>query len=120
MRISSRPACCPLTAASCTRTLIGNPNMADTLGIDLSDLIPRLAVVDAGGQVTSRAEAPAGDANAIREATRRALAGARGPVAAVGVALPSPFDKLPSEIAAALRDATSREIDIVAVAAGTA
>src|SRR5687768_4229342 len=97
--------------------------MPDSLGIDLSDLIPRLAVVDAGGQVTSRAEAPAGaaaDANAIREATRRALAGARGPVAAIGVALPSAFDKLPSEIGTALREATSRDMDIVPVAAGTA
>src|SRR5688500_2526598 len=97
--------------------------MPDSLGIDLSDLIPRLAVVDAGGQVTSRAEAPAGttaDANEIREATRRVLAGARGPVAAIGVAMPSAFEALPSKMLAALREATSRDMAIVPVAAGTA
>ena len=97
--------------------------MPDSLGIDLSDLSPRLAVVDAGGQVTSRAEAPAGttaDANEIREATRRVLAGARGPVAAIGVAMPSAFEALPSKMLAALREATSRDLAIVPVAAGTA
>lgn len=94
--------------------------MPDTLGIDLSDLMTRLAVVDADGQVTSRAEAAAGDANAVRDATRRVLAGARGPVAAIGVALPSAFDELPREIGAALREATSRDMEIVPVAAGTA
>src|SRR5688500_1387423 len=96
--------------------------MPDTLGIDLSDLIPRLAMVD-GGQATSRADAPAGtaaDAGAIRDATRRILAAAPGPVAAIGVAMPSAFDAVPAAIAAALRDATSRDMEIVPIAAGTA
>jgi glucokinase len=94
-----------------------------TLGVDLSDLTPRLAVVGGDGHVLSRAEAPPGadpDPNAIRDAARRALAGAQGSVAAVGVAMPGAFDELPPKIVKALRDATSREHDIVPVAAGTA
>ena len=94
-----------------------------TLGVDLSDLIPRLAVVDAGGQVLSRAESPSSattDANAIRDAAKRVLVGLPAPVAAVGVAMPSAFDKMPPNIAASLREATARDIEIVPVAAGTA
>jgi hypothetical protein len=38
-----------LTAASCTRTLIGNPNMPElALGVDLSDQIARVVVVLGG------------------------------------------------------------------------
>lgn len=106
------------------RTLIGNPNMRElTLGVDLSDLIPRLAAVDSGGQVLSRVEGPssaAADANAIRDAAKRAVAGLPAPVAAIGVAMPSAFDEVPPKIAAALREAISRDSDIVPVAAGTA
>ena len=93
-----------------------------TLGVDLSDLIPRVAMLDAGGQVLSRAEAPAGaaaDANAIRETVKRVL-GARGSVPAIGVALPSAFAAVPPEIGLALRELTSRETDIMPIAAGTA
>ena len=93
-----------------------------TLGVDLSDLVPRLAVVDLGGQVVSRAESPssAADANAIRDAVKRVVAGLPAPVAAVGVSIPSAFDEVPPAIAAALREAISRDTDIVPIAAGTA
>jgi glucokinase len=94
-----------------------------TLGVDLSDLIPRLAVVDAGGQVLSRADGPSGaaaDANAIRDAAKRVVAGLAAPVAAIGVAMPSAFDKVPPAIAASLREATGRDTRIVPVTAGTA
>jgi glucokinase len=94
-----------------------------TLGVDLSDLIPRLAVVDAGGQVLARADSPSGataDANKIRDAAKRAVAGLAAPVAAIGVAMPSAFDKLPAAVAASLREATSRDTEIVPIAAGTA
>jgi glucokinase len=94
-----------------------------TLGVDLSDLIPRLAVVDAAGQVLSRAEglsSATADANAIREAAKRVVAGLPAPVTAAGVALPSAFDEVPPKVAASLREATSRDTEIVPVAAGTA
>jgi glucokinase len=94
-----------------------------TLGVDLSDVIPRLAVVDAGGQILSRAEGPSSasaDANAIRDAVKRVVAGLSAPVAAAGVAMPSAFDEVPPAVAACLREATSRDTVIVPIAAGTA
>jgi predicted NBD/HSP70 family sugar kinase len=94
-----------------------------TLGVDLSDLTPRLAVVDGSGQVLSRGEAPAAaalDAHAVRDAAKRALAGAKGRVTAAGVAMRDAFEAVPPEITAAVREVTSRETEIVPVAAGTA
>ena len=94
-----------------------------TLGVDVSELIARLVVVDPSGQVLSRAETSPGgaaDANAIRDAAKRAVAGVRAPVAAAGVATASAFDKTRADITAALREATSRDADIVPIAAGTA
>ena len=93
------------------------------LGVDLSDVIPRLALVDAGGQVLSRADAPpiaTAEPGALRDAAKRVVAGAGTPVAAIGVALPSAFDKMPPAVGAALREATSRDTDVVPIVAGTA
>ena len=92
-----------------------------TLGVDLSDAVPRLVVVDAAGQVVSRADAPPGTAanpNAIRDAVARALAG--GVVAAAGVAMATAFDHVPPAVTTALREGTSRNAEIVPIAAGTA
>jgi glucokinase len=94
-----------------------------TLGVDLSDLMPRLAVVDDSGRVLSRTDAPPNadpDPNAIREAARRAIAGAKGIVSAVGIALPGAFDELPPTLGPALREVAARDRDLVPVAAGTA
>ena len=94
-----------------------------TLGVDVSELIARLAVVDSSGQVVSRAETSPGraaDANAIRDAAKRVVAGVRAPVAAAGIAMASAFDKTPADITAALREATARDAEIVPIAAGTA
>ncbi len=92
-----------------------------TLGVDLSDAIVRLALVDTSGQVVSRVEAPAGaSASGIRDAARRAIAGARGGVGGIGVALPAAGEDVPTDITLALREASSRETDIVSIPAGTA
>ena len=93
-----------------------------TLGVDLSDLITRLAVVDGEGQVLSSGEVPPGGntASGIRDAAKRAIAGARATVTRIGVAMPAPGDAVPPEITAALREASSREIDVITIAAGTA
>ncbi len=92
-----------------------------TLGVDLSDAIVRLALVDTSGQVVSRVEAPAGaSASGIRDAARRAIAGARGGVGGIGVALPAAGEEVPTDITLALREASSRETDIVSIPAGTA
>ncbi len=93
-----------------------------TLGVDLSDTIARLAVVDGAGQTLSRGEVlPGGmSANGIREAARRAIAGARGTLTGIGVGLTVAGEAVPPDITAALRGASSRDTEVVTIAAGTA
>jgi predicted NBD/HSP70 family sugar kinase len=94
-----------------------------TLGVDLSDLMVRVVVVNDGGQVRSRGELPHAHghlAAALRDSARRAIAGAGSPVAAVAVALPLAGDAVPAEIAAALAAAAPGTRAATPIAAGTA
>ena len=93
-----------------------------TLGVDLSDQIARLAVVDGTGQLLSRCELPPGGitASGIREAAKRAIAGGPGTLTGIGVGMPAAGDVVPPDITAALREASSRDTDVVTIAAGTA
>lgn len=94
-----------------------------TLGVDLSDLVARLVVVNHGGQVLSRGQvplAPAHLANAVRDTARRAIAGAGGTVSALAVALPQPGDPVPAEVAAALSEVAPGVREAMPIAAGTA
>jgi glucokinase len=70
----------------------------------------------------SHCEVPPGgmSANGIREAAKRAIAGARGTLTGIGVGMPAAGDAVPPDITAALRDASSRDTEVVTVAAGTA
>ena len=94
-----------------------------TLGVDLSDLVTRVVVVNDGGQVLSGGQlppAPKNVASAVRDAARRALAGAGGKVSALAVALPQAGDLVPTEIAAALSDVAPGVREAMPIAAGTA
>lgn len=96
-----------------------------TLGVDLSDVVTRLVVVDEDGEVRSRGEvAPpaAQSAAAIRDAARRAIAGAGGTIAGCAVALAASGEEVPGKIAAALVEAGAgrSNSDITPIAAGTA
>ena len=94
-----------------------------TLGVDLSDLVARVVVVNDGGQVLSRGQlphAPGNVATAVRDAARRALAGAGGKVSALVVALPQAGDPVPTDIAAALSDVAPGVREAMPIAAGTA
>jgi glucokinase len=93
-----------------------------TLGVDFSDTMARFAVVDGAGQMLSRCEVPpAGmSANGIRDAAKRAIAGARGTLTGIGVGMPAAGDAVPPDIAVALRDASARDTDIITIAPGTA
>lgn len=94
-----------------------------TLGVDLSDLVARVVVVNDGGQVLSRGQlppAPGNLAKAVRDAARRALAGAGGKVSALAVALPQAGDPVPTEIAAALSEVAPGVREAMPIAAGTA
>lgn len=94
-----------------------------TLGVDLSDHIARVVVVNDGGQVLSRGQlphAPGNLANTVRDTARRAIAGAGGRVSAMAVALPQAGDAVPAEIAAALSDVAPDVREALPMAAGTA
>ncbi len=94
-----------------------------TLGVDLSDFVARVVVVNDGGQVLSRGQAPlatANFANGVRDAARRGIAGAGGKVSALAVALPQAGDPVPVEIAAALSEVSPGMREAIPIAAGTA
>lgn len=94
-----------------------------TLGVDLSDLVARVVVVNDGGHVLSRGQLPQAPGNfamAVRDAARRAIAGAGGKVSALAVALPQAGDPVPTELAAALSDVAPDVREAMPIAAGTA
>ena len=91
-----------------------------TLGVDLSDLIARLAVVDGSGKVIERGIVSSNRDAAIKEAAKKALHGAGKRVGAVGVALPAATDTVSDDMTSALANATAAATPIRAIAAGTA
>ncbi len=94
-----------------------------TLGVDLSDSVARVVVVNDGGQVLSRGELARSSgslAGGVRDAARRAIADAGAPVSAMAVALPLAGEAVPVDIASALADVSPDSPVPHAVAAGTA
>lgn len=94
-----------------------------TLGLDLSDLVVRVVVVNDGGHILARGELPPPSshlAHGVRDAARRAIAGAGAKVAAVAVALPQAGDPVPADITAALAEAAPGARAAMPIAAGTA
>jgi len=94
-----------------------------SLGVDLSDRMARVVVVNDGGDVLSRGQvpqAPGNCANAVRDTARRAIAGAGGNVSALAVALAQAGDPVPAEIAAALSEVAPGVREGMPIAAGTA
>jgi glucokinase len=94
-----------------------------TLGLDLSDRTARAVVVNEHGQVLARGEqAPAGSGftPAAAAAVKRAIAGSGAPVDRLAIALPSPGDVLPQDLAAAMTDLVPTLGAPLTVAAGTA
>ncbi len=113
-----------MTDANCTRTLIGKSTMSEmTLGLDLSDRLPRIVVVNDTGQVVARADITptAGPlAAGVRDGAKRAVAGAGTTPAAMAVAFASSGGTVPPDIAAALSEAVPGVDAPLAIAAGTA
>jgi predicted NBD/HSP70 family sugar kinase len=72
-----------------------------TLGVDVSDAIARLAIVS-GDDVPAQGIVAAVRAGAIKDAAKKAIAGAKGKVTAVAVALPSAGDTIPDDLVEAL------------------
>src|SRR5690349_3635056 len=91
-----------------------------TLGVDLSDLIARLAVVDGAGKVIERGIVSSNRNAAIKDAAKKALQSAGKRVGAIGVALPAATDTVSEDMTSALASATAAATPIRAIAAGTA
>jgi predicted NBD/HSP70 family sugar kinase len=91
-----------------------------TLGIDVSDAIARLAMVDGGGNVILQGIVVANRPAAIKDAAKKAVSGAGGKVACIAVALPAAGDAVPGDLADALAGATAKPPTVAAIAAGTA
>lgn len=94
-----------------------------TLGVDLSEPIARVVVVNDGGQVLSRGQLMPGPGqlgSALRDTARRAIAGAGGKVTAIAVALPQPGEPVPGDVKSALSEAASGARGAFPIAAGTA
>jgi hypothetical protein len=72
-----------------------------TLGIDVSDLIARLAIVN-GSDVLTQGVVAANRPAAIKEAAKKIASSAKGKIDVVAVALPSAADVVPADLAAAL------------------
>lgn len=89
-----------------------------TLGVDVSDVIARLAVVR-GGDVVSSGIVASNKPGAIRDAAKKALAHT-GKVSRVAVALPTASDAIAGDLSDALLAATSKATPLTPIAAGNA
>jgi predicted NBD/HSP70 family sugar kinase len=95
-----------------------------TLGVDMSDVIARLAIVGKDGDIPARGIIAANRAAAIKDAAKKAMSSAGGKLAAIAIAMPSASDTVPEDLAEALSGlvstTASKGVAITAVAAGTA
>jgi len=89
------------------------------LGVDVSDAIARLAMVSGDGKVVGRGIVAPNHAAAIKDAARKAVAGA-GTLSGIAVALPAAGEEVSEELTAALSGVVSKAPPIKAIAAGTA
>jgi glucokinase len=89
-----------------------------TLGVDVSDVIARLAVMK-GSEVVASGIVVSIRAAAIKDAAKKAVSSAGGKVGAIAVALPSAGDTASDELSEALAT-IAKGVPIRSIAAGTA
>src|SRR6185503_5036329 len=90
-----------------------------TLGVDLSDVIVRLAVADGSGKVIERGIVASHRDAAIKDAAKKALHGG-AKVKAIGVATPGAGETISDDITSALANATGAATKIKPISAGMA
>ncbi|MGH9385237.1 MAG: ROK family protein [Vicinamibacterales bacterium] len=81
------------------------PEARAALGLDLSDRVGRVVVVDAKGRVLARGEFVRGSSSLVREvreAIKRATTAAGGPARVMGLAVPLPGDQGQPDVVAAM------------------
>ena len=91
-----------------------------TLGIDVSDVIARLAILHKDGETAARGIVSSNRVPAIREAAKKAVASAGGKLAAIAVAMPTASHTVPDDLAEALAGIGPKGIAVTPIAAGTA
>jgi predicted NBD/HSP70 family sugar kinase len=91
-----------------------------TLGVDVSDAIARLAIVNGKGAVVARGMVAANRVAAIKDAVKKTSASADGKVSTIAVALPAAGDVVSEELSEALSAVAAKGSSITAIAAGTA
>jgi len=90
-----------------------------TLGVDLADVIVRLAVADGSGKVIERGIVASHRDAAIKDAAKKALHGG-AKVKAIGVATPGAGETISDDITSALANATGAATKIKPISAGMA
>jgi len=90
------------------------------LGVDVSDVIARLAIVSEQGEVVTRGIVAANRAAAIKDAGKKAIQSAGGKLSGIAVALTATGDTVPDDLAAALAGLGTKTTPLTPVAAGTA
>jgi len=90
-----------------------------TLGVDLSDVIVRLAVADGSGKVIERGIVASHRDAAIKDAAKKALHGG-AKVKAIGVATPGAGETISDDITSTLANATGAATKIKPISAGMA
>jgi len=91
-----------------------------TLGVDVSDVIARLAIVDDDGKIMAQGIIASNRAAAIKDAARKTLASTGGKLTAIVVALPASSDTVPEDLAEALSSLGPKGVTVKPIAAGTA
>ena len=90
-----------------------------TLGVDVSDAIARIAVVNRAGDVVERGIVSPNRPAAIRDAVKKAITAAGRKVSTISIATPGAGEPVPEDLAEALAG-TGKAPSITAIAAGTA
>jgi glucokinase len=88
------------------------------LGLDVSDAIARLAIVNRAGDVVTRGIVAPNRAPAIKDAVKKAVASADGKVTTIAVALTAAGETISEELTEALGGAAKASVTVIA--AGTA
>jgi predicted NBD/HSP70 family sugar kinase len=90
-----------------------------TLGVDVTDAIARLAIVNRGGAVAARGMLAPNRPPAIKDAVSKAIAGADGKVTTIAIAMPNAGEPVPEDLAEAL-GGLAKTPPLTVIAAGTA
>ena len=91
-----------------------------TLGVDVSDAIARIAIVNRAGEVVERGIVAPNRAAAINDAVKKSVAAVGRKVTTIAVAMPVAGEAVPEDLAQALASGAGKAPSITAIAAGTA